>query len=328
MQFFFPEQASTFAPSVDLLYSFLVIMSVVTSIGIAGAIGFFSIQYARKSEHEVGTEVEGGIILEITWLVLPLIVFLGIFAWSAQIYLDIIRPPAEATDIYVTGRQWMWKIQHQDGHREINELHVPTGQPFRLVITSEDVLHSFYIPAFRTKQDAVPGAFYHSWFQATKPGTYHLFCAEYCGTKHSTMIGKIVVMEPADYLRWRSGGTGGSLAGQGERIFHQFNCHTCHSKDAGARGPNLEEVFGKPVMLEGGRQVMVDENYVRESILNPQAKVVAGFQPIMPTFAGQVSEEQIVELIAYIKSLSKQKKEGDGAKDAAPAKDGKKGEDY
>jgi cytochrome c oxidase subunit 2 len=326
MELFFPEQASTFAHKVDALYAFMVALSAVVSFGIFAAIAYFAFRYARKSEHEVGVEVEGSILMEVAWLGIPLIVFLFIFGWSAKLFMEIARPPKDATDIYVTGRQWMWKVQHLDGHREINHLHVPTGKPFRLVMTSEDVIHSFYVPAFRQKQDVVPGRYSHMWFQATRPGTYHLFCAEYCGTKHSGMIGKIVVMEPADYLRWRSGGTGGSLAGQGEQIFHQFNCHTCHNRDAGARGPNLENIFGKPVVLEGGAQVIVDESYVRESILNPTAKIVKGFQPLMPTFAGQVSEEQIVELIAYIKSLTKEEKKPDA--DPKSGQGGKKGEDY
>jgi cytochrome c oxidase subunit 2 len=199
----------------------------------------------------------------------------------------------------------MWKLEHVEGQREINELHVPVGRDIEMIMTSQDVIHSFYVPAFRIKQDVLPGRYTTAWFRATKPGVYHLFCAEYCGTQHSGMIGQVVVMEPAQYEAWLSGGnTSGSLASNGENIFQQLGCVTCHRSDTQGRGPNLVGVFGKPVMLEDGRTVIADENYIRESILSPSAKVVKGFKPIMPVFQGLVSEEQLTELVAYVKSLS------------------------
>jgi cytochrome c oxidase subunit 2 len=198
----------------------------------------------------------------------------------------------------------MWKVQHMDGQREINELHVPVGRPVRLTMASEDVIHSFYVPAFRVKMDVLPGRLTTMWFEATRPGTYHLFCAEYCGTRHSGMIGSIVAMEESDFQAWLEGGAvGGSLASQGEQLFQDLACNTCHREDTQGRGPVLEGLFGKTVELADGRTVVADESYIRESIVNPQARVVAGFQPIMPTFQGLVSEEGLLQLVAYIRSL-------------------------
>jgi cytochrome c oxidase subunit 2 len=199
----------------------------------------------------------------------------------------------------------MWKLQHQEGQREINELHVPVGRDVRLIMTSQDVIHSFYVPAFRIKQDVLPGRYTTAWFRATKPGVYHLFCSQYCGTMHSGMIGQVVVMEPALYQAWLSGGgTTGSLAASGESLFQQLGCSTCHRTDTQGRGPNLVGIFGKPVQLEGGRTVIADENYIRQCILSPSTNVPSGFKPIMPVFQGLVGEEQLNALVAYIKSLS------------------------
>jgi cytochrome c oxidase subunit 2 len=206
--------------------------------------------------------------------------------------------------VNVVGKRWMWKLQHMTGQREINELHVPVGVPVKLSLTSEDVIHSFFVPAFRMKKDAVPGRYTTAWFQATKPGRYHLFCAEYCGTRHSNMIGTIVVLEPAAFQAWLGGGvSGGSLASAGEKLFQDLACVTCHKADSGARGPNLVGVFGRPVALQDGSTVTADETYIRESIVAPSAKVVAGYQPIMPTFQGLVTEEQLLQLVAYVRTL-------------------------
>jgi cytochrome c oxidase subunit 2 len=206
--------------------------------------------------------------------------------------------------IYAVGKQWMWKFQHLEGQREINELHVPTGRPVKITVTSEDVLHSLYFPAFRTKIDAIPGRYMDLWFEATKPGTYHLFCAEYCGTNHSGMIGSVVVMEPAAYQSWLSGGSEGTLADRGGALFQQLACNSCHLETGQGRGPSLQNIWGKPVELSDGSTVIVDDAYVRESILSSQAKVVKGFQPLMPTFQGLISEESLVALIEHIRSLS------------------------
>jgi cytochrome c oxidase subunit 2 len=214
-------------------------------------------------------------------------------------------------DIYVVGRQWMWKIQHPGGRREINELHVPVGQPVKLTMASQDVIHSFYIPAFRVKQDVVPGVYSRMWFEATRTGEYHLFCAEYCGTEHSAMIGRVVVMEPRDFERWLSGVDEASPVESGERLFTEFNCVDCHATGQRQRGPQLGGLYGTEVALADGSRALFDESYIRESILDPNAKVAAGFSPVMPTYRGQISEEQIIDLIMYIRSLTPQERRSD-----------------
>ena len=227
------------------------------------------------------------------------------FVWGALIFFDIYNPPDDALEISVVGRQWMWKAQHPTGQSEINELHVPVGQPVKLMMTSEDVIHDFYLPAFRIKQDVLPGRYTSVWFEATKAGVYQLFCAEYCGTQHSGMIGRVVALEPAEFEKWLSGGaTGMSMVDQGASLFKRFGCETCHRAGGTNQGPSLAGLFGKTVKLQGGNTVTADENYIRESILDPRAKIVAGYQPIMPTFKGLVSEEGMLQLIAYIKSLN------------------------
>jgi cytochrome c oxidase subunit 2 len=241
--------------------------------------------------------------LEIVWSVIPFGLTMIMFSWGASIFFRESRPPDDTLDVYVVGKQWMWKLQHMEGRREINELHVPMGRPIKLTMTSEDVIHSFFVPDFRVKQDVVPGRYSTLWFQPTKPGKYHLFCAEYCGTKHSGMIGWIYVMEPQDYQTWLSGGAAqGSLADAGQKLFEDLACTNCHKADGSGRCPTLVGLFGRNVQLTGGNTVKVDESYIRESILQPTAKVVAGYQPIMPTFQGLVTEEGILQLIEYIKS--------------------------
>jgi len=261
----------------------------------------------------------------LTWSIIPLGVFLAIFFWGAVVYFKSRTPPRDSTEVYVVAKQWMWKMEHAEGQREINELHVPVDRDIKLIMTSQDVIHSFFVPAFRMKQDVLPGRYTVAWFRAIKPGTYHLFCTQYCGTQHSGMIGSIVVMEPAQYEAWMSGGSTGPLSATGEKIFAELGCATCHRSDTQGRGPNLQGVFGKPVLLEDGRMVNADENYVRESILDPGAKVVKGFKPIMPTFQGIVSEEQLNALVAYVKSLSKPGVPGPKTAQAAPGKAPAKG---
>jgi len=301
---FFPEQASSLAGDVDSLYFFIVAVSGFFALLVSVAVVIFAIRYRRRREHEVGAAIHGSMALEVLWSVVPLLIVMVIFAWSASVYLAISRPPRDAMDVYVVGKQWMWKVQHPEGRREINELHVPVGRPVRLTMGSEDVIHSFFIPAFRVKADVVPGRLTTMWFQATKPGRYHLFCAEYCGTQHSGMIGWIEVMEPAAFQAWLAGGAGeGSLASSGEKLFQELACSTCHRPDSQGRGPVLDGLFGRPVSLQGGGVITADESYIRESIVNPQAKIVAGYQPLMPTFQGLISEEGLLQLIAYVKSL-------------------------
>src|SRR6201988_3063698 len=300
-----PARASTTAGSVDALFIFLVILSAMVSVAIFAAIVFFAVRYRRR-RGVAAEQIEGSTALEITWSVIPLGIFMVIFLWGAVIYFHERTPPRGASEVYVVAKQWMWKLQHQEGQREINELHIPIGRDVKMIMTSQDVIHSFYVPAFRIKQDVLPGRYTTAWFHATKPGTYHLFCAEYCGTMHSGMVWSVVVMEPKDYEAWMGGGGSQPLAVTGEKLFTELGCVTCHRTDTQGRGPGLVGVFGKPVLLEDGRTVTADENYVRESILQPAAKIVNGYKPIMPTFQGQISDEQLNALVAYVKSLSQQ----------------------
>jgi cytochrome c oxidase subunit 2 len=300
----FPQRASTMAGEVDALYLFLVAISAFFGLLIAALLVVFAVRFKRRSADERPAPIHGSLALELTWTLIPLGIVAAVFFWSAQVYFGMASVPGNAIEVNVVGKRWMWKLQHVTGQREINELHVPVGVPVKLTLTSEDVIHSFYVPAFRMKKDAVPGRYNTAWFQATTPGRYHLFCAEYCGTKHSTMIGAIVVMEPAQYQAWLAGGTQGrSLASAGETLFRDMACITCHRGDSGARGPDLAGLAGGAVVLASGATVTADETYIRESIVAPSAKVVAGYQPIMPTFQGLLSEEQLLQLVAYIQTL-------------------------
>jgi cytochrome c oxidase subunit II len=300
----FPEQASTMAARVDALFYFLVAVTVFFAALIFFMIVVFAVKYRRRSENERPRPIEGNFWLEILWSAIPLGLTMVMFVWGAIIYFDIYNPPDDALEISVVGRQWMWKAQHPTGQSEINELHVPVGQAVKLMMTSEDVIHDVFLPAFRVKQDVLPGRYTTLWFQATKAGEYPLFCSQYCGTQHSGMVGRVVVLEPAEFEKWLSGGaTGLSMIDQGASLFKRFGCETCHGAGGTSQGPSLAGLFGKTVKLQGGTTVTADENYIRESILDPRAKIVAGYQPIMPTFKGLVSEEGLLQLIAYIKSL-------------------------
>jgi len=304
---FFPQQASAQAAQVDAIYFFMVAVTAFFSLLIAVLVVVFAVKYRRKSDDEVGVAIHGSLALELLWTFIPLGIAMVMFAWGAKVFFDLYRPPAGAMEIFVVGKQWMWKVQHADGQREINELHVPIGRPVKLVMGSEDVIHSYYIPAFRVKADVIPGRYNSMWFTATRPGRYRLFCAEYCGTKHSGMVGWITAMEPADYQAWLSGGPAtASPVAAGQKLFSDLACNSCHQQGPQARGPALEGLFGKTIELQGGGTALVDEAFIRESIVNPQAKVAAGFLPIMPTFQGLVTEEQLLQLIAYVRSLGQQ----------------------
>jgi cytochrome c oxidase subunit II len=297
-----PDQASTIASQVDALYIYLLLVSGIMTALIFIAIALLSIKYRRVPGREA-QQIEGSMILEVGWSIIPFFIMLTFFVWGAVLFFQERTPPANATEVYVVAKQWMWKIEHMEGQREINELHVPTGQNIKLIMTSQDVIHSFFIPAFRVKQDVLPGRYTTLWFNATKAGTYHLFCAEYCGTQHSGMGGSVVVMDPADYAQWMAGGPALPLQDTGKALFVQLGCATCHRSDVQGRGPNLHGLYNNPVLLEDGRTVVADDNYVRESILNPTAKIVKGFNPVMPTFQGIVSDDQLNALVAYVKSL-------------------------
>jgi cytochrome c oxidase subunit 2 len=299
---FMPEQASTVAGDVDALYLFLWAVTTFFTVLIAALIIYFAIRYRRRRDDEPPPpKTRTDMRLELTWTFVPLALVLVMFWWGARVLYSQLRPPTDTLDIDVVGKQWMWKIQHRStGRREINELHVPAGRAVRLLMASQDVIHSFYVPAFRVKQDVIPGRYTSVWFEATKPGTYHLFCTEYCGTQHSGMIGKVIVMEPARYEAWLAGTSDEPAAASGERLFNAFGCATCH----GQRAPTLAGIWGQPRRLADGRTVTADEAYMRESILYSTEKIVEGFQPIMPSYRGQISEEQLMHLLAYIKSLS------------------------
>ncbi len=306
----FPHQASTVARSVDLLFLFLMGVSLFFSALIFLMVFYFALRYRRRSPIDVPTPIIGSLRLELVWTIVPFFICMVMFTWASALYFKNSKPPVGSTEIYVVGKQWMWKVQHPDGQREINELHIPVGRPVKLIMTSEDVIHSFYVPAFRIKQDVVPGRYTSEWFQATRPGKYHLFCAEYCGTQHSGMIGWIYVQEPTEYEAWLSGGvTETSMAVAGERLFNRMACVTCHKPEGGGRGPSLVGVFGRSVELADGTTVIADDAYIRESVLNPKAKVVAGYDPVMPTFQGQITEEGLLQILTYIKSLAKAEKE-------------------
>ena len=302
----FPAQASTLAPKVDYLFLFLILTTGSVLVLVFLLVAVFSIRYRRRLPDQVGADIAGSNILETFWTATPLVIFIIMFVWGAVLYFERSKPPAGSMEIYVVAKQWMWKLQHPEGPREINELHVPLGVPVRLVMTSQDVIHSFFVPAFRIKQDVLPGRYTSEWFQATKPGRYHLFCAEYCGSQHSRMGGWVEVMDPADYQNWLdSERVSESMVASGQRLFESLGCSGCHGPSDTARGPSLLNLYGRSVQLEGGGSVIADESYIRESIVNPGTKIVPGYKPLMPTYQGQVGEDQLVQLIEYIKSLRK-----------------------
>ena len=308
---FIPESASTYSGDVDALYFYISGVTVFFTLLISFVIIFFVIKYRRRNPFEIPRPIEGSTKLETLWSVIPLLISMTIFFWGAKVYFAQYRPPKNAVEVYVVGKQWMWKFQHATGQREINELHIPVGRKIRLIMATEDVIHDVFVPAFRIKADVVPGRYTTEWFEATKPGRYHFFCAEYCGMNHSGMGGYVVVMEPTEFENWLSGNANQmSPAAAGQQMFKSLGCASCHGANAeGGRGPALLGVYGNNVTLNNGPAVRADEGYVRESILNPQAKIVNGFGPIMPSFQGQLSEEQLLQLVAYVKSLSTPKTE-------------------
>jgi cytochrome c oxidase subunit II len=302
---FIPESASTMSWKVDALYFYLSGVTVFFTLLISSVLVFFVIRYRRRTPYEIPRPIAGSHKLETLWTIIPFVISMTMFAWGASVYFEQYSPPKNAIEIYVVGKQWMWKIQHSTGQREINELHIPVGRKVKLIMTTEDVIHDFFVPAFRIKADVVPGRYTSEWFEATKPGTYHLFCAEYCGMNHSGMIGSVIVMEPREFDNWLSGNAGNQTpAVAGQQLYQSLGCVSCHGANGeGGRGPTLAGLFGRQTLLSTGQTVRADEAYIRESIINPQAKLVAGFGPIMPTFQGQVSEDQLVQLLAFIKSL-------------------------
>jgi cytochrome c oxidase subunit 2 len=308
-----PENASSMATQIDMVWWFLVALTVVMTVGIFAAVVSFAVWFRKKNDGRVATQIVGSTQLEILWSGIPFLIVMGLFGWGTAVYVNTQRTPETVDiDMYVVGKQWMWKIQHPTGQREINAMHVPVGKVVRITQTSEDVIHSFFVPAFRMKKDAVPGRYSQQWFEATKVGTYHLFCAEYCGSKHAQMVGWVTVMEQDEYQRWLANTTPSEVPEEaGRKLFEAMRCISCHPTAPGvsqidgaaARGPSMVDLYGREVALKDGRRIRVDDEYIRESILNPMAKITAGYEPNMPTYEGQLGEDQILQLITYIKSL-------------------------
>jgi cytochrome c oxidase subunit 2 len=292
---------------VDGLTLFLLVVSTFFTVLIAVLVIFFAVKYRRRADTQhpiVGPAEEDthqGLALEITWTVIPLILVTFMFLAGAKVFVRSTQPPKDSMEVYVEGKRWMWKTQHPTGQREINSLHVPMNTPIRLIMISDDVIHDFGLPAMRVKMDVIPGRYTTEWFQADRPGEYHLFCDQYCGTNHSKMVGTVTVMEPGKYREWLEGRPQDDLPRvAGEKLFGQYGCVTCHA----TRAPTMAGLFGRTVQLEGGQSVVADENYLRESIIEPSAKIVKGFPPLMPSFKGQLTEEQVMDLVAYIKSMA------------------------
>ncbi|MBI5030848.1 MAG: cytochrome c oxidase subunit II [Chloroflexi bacterium] len=304
----FPNSASTVAPQVDQMFLFLVAVALGMTFLIAGFIVYFTVKYRRRSEDEIPTPIEGSNKLEFAWTIIPFGFFMVLFFWGSSIYLNQSQPPPNTLPIYVVAKQWMWKFQHAGGQTEINELHVPLGRPVELTMTSQDVIHSFFVPDFRIKQDVLPDRLTTTWFQATETGQYHLFCAQYCGTEHAEMTGSVIVMDPNTFEEWLSGGaiTEQSPADSGQQLFGQLGCIGCHKLDGTGVAPSFVGRYGKQVQTADGRTLTVDDNYLRTCILYPDRQRTAGFQPLMPSYFGRIDQEQLLHLIAYIKSLASQ----------------------
>ena len=304
---FWPQTASAYASKVNILFGSLLVITIAT----VGLVFFLLLFFANKYRH--GSNVvrhhptKKTWRFEVAWTAATLLIFVGLAVWGASLFVHLYNPPPNALQIFIVGKQWMWKAQHPGGQREINELHVPVGQDVRLVMASQDVIHSFYIPALRIKQDVVPGRYETMWFRADKVGRYHLFCAEYCGTDHAKMGGWVDVMNARDFANWlEAQGGQQTLAAQGQQLFHRYGCSGCHEPGGTVRAPKLAGVFGSPVPLSDGSVVIADESYIRDSILKPKAQVAAGYAPVMPTFAGQISEDDLAKLVAYIQSIGPQ----------------------
>jgi cytochrome c oxidase subunit 2 len=311
----FPDAASRVAERTDYLYFALIGFSSIVMLIVFAPMIYFLFKYRRGKKADRSPNRLPTIAIEITWTIIPVIVFTGLFAWGANQYFTIERPPPDAMEINVVGKQWMWKIQHPEGNREIDELHVPVGRNIKLTLASQDVIHSFFLPAFRIKQDVVPGRYTTEWFNADKIGTYYLFCSEYCGTHHSAMKGKVIVMSPADYEQWLiKGAPASTLAQSGAKLYRELGCSGCHESSTIVHAPPLAGVFGKPVPLQNGQFVAADEGYLRDSILLPARDIAAGYTNDMPSFQGRVSEEELLELIAYLRSLGNQSPNKGGAR--------------
>ncbi len=299
-----PDQASTVAGRVDALMIFMLALACAITLIVTTLVVVFSIRYRRRSPNEVAQQTKGSNRLEFAWSAIPFALAMVVFFWGANLYFELSRPPDDSTEVYVIGRQWMWKFVHATGQEEINELHVPINKNIKLTMTAQDVIHDLFVPDFRVKDDVLPERYTTAWFNATKPGQYHLFCSQYCGTNHAEMIGWVYALTAEDYQSWANGGPTSNPAAAGAQLFQSLGCAQCHKPDNSGPGPSLVVLFGSRVQLADGSTLVADENYIRESVMNPNAKVVAGYQPIMPTFQGRINDDQMVQLIAYIKSLN------------------------
>jgi cytochrome c oxidase subunit II len=298
---------TSYGSRVDLLFVGLVVSSILVCVLLFYLLLRFSFLYREGSNADRNHRIKKSWIWEASWTTATLVAFLGLFVWSSKLYLDLSATPADAVPIYVVAKQWMWKVQHVGGQREINEVHVPLDRDVRLIMTSQDVIHSFFLPEFRIKHDVVPGRYQDLWFKPEKAGVFHLFCSEYCGTDHSRMIGRIVVMTPDKFQTWLAQqDISGTLAAKGEQLFRQFGCSGCHGNSSTVRAPPLEGLYGKPVSLQDGSIAIADERYIRDSILQPRSQITAGYAPVMPTFEGKISEDDLISIVAYIKSLGDQ----------------------
>lgn len=304
-----PPSASTISPGVDQLYYLLTGITLFFSVLIFSIIFYFMIKYRRRSDDELPEETHTSMFLELAWTIIPSLICVVLFVWASDLYVRNSRPPAASTEIFVIGKQWMWHIQHPEGPREIDELHVPVGAPVKVTMTSQDVIHDFYIPAFRVKKDVLPGRYTSLWFQPTQTGTFHLFCAQYCGANHSQMIGWVYVMTPADYAAWlATSEKTESMVQEGGELYTRLGCATCHVEEGAGRAPSLAGIYGKEEKLATGETRVVDENLMRQAILDPNSLPLPNYAPIMPTYKGQIDEEQVLELIAYVKSLGPQER--------------------
>jgi cytochrome c oxidase subunit 2 len=297
-----PADGAASATRLDSLALCLLLLTGAVALGVMAMTIVFCVRYRAASKADRSHVPSKGRFIEIAWAVIPLLLFLFLYAWGAVDYAALYRPEPAATPVFVVAKQWMWKAEHRNGRREVGQLHLPLGRPVRLVITSQDVIHSFFVPAFRIKQDAVPGRYTAIGFTPSKAGEYQLFCAEYCGTEHAMMTGKIVVLPPAEYARWLAEGPRQpGMAARGFALFRQYGCSGCHGAGSSVHAPDLTNLLGRRVHLQDGRELLADEAYVRDSILEPRKDVVAGYEPIMPSFAGQIGEEDVLAIIEYIR---------------------------
>lgn len=300
--------ASSLGHTVDVLFLSVLGVTTFVAVGVAGAILYFSIRYRHGSKADRSNPPARARWIEITWTATPLAIFLGLFIWSSIVFSRFHRPPESALRVHVLARQWMWKVEHDNGRREIDELHVPVGQPVELIMTSQDVIHSFFVPAFRVKQDVLPGRYTSLWFNATRAGRFNLFCAEYCGTDHARMTGTVVAMPPAEFARWLAAGPQrDDLAARGFTIYRRAGCSGCHEAASTVHAPPLESLYGRQVHLSDGSTIVADDTYLRDSILLPEKQIVAGYAPIMPSFKGQLDEDDLTALLAYIRSSEETK---------------------